>query len=300
MALQLKLIGKQIVSFITHLRWHYQLGVLSGGYLLAGLYVDNLELGAYLLQFLNVHLLLFGGATAFNSYWDKDEGPVGGLKNPPPMAEWMLPASMGLQFLGLALASNQGDLFFGFYLLSMVLFWLYSYPGVRWKGRPFLSVLAIAVSTGTNSFFMGYMAGSQIALPSLPIIVVALGCALILVSLYPISQWFQTEADSERGDATFAREYGKKGIIRFFSVCFFTGTVITGVTLFQMVSGILGGLFLLIGLAIGLNITNVIKSLEGRSEEYDKVMNIKYFTSFSFVAFILIAIVIKHFVAWPI
>lgn len=300
MTSQYRQLGNQLLSFIIHLRWHYQLGILSGGYLLAGLFLESINIGAYLIQFINVHLLLFGGATAYNSYMDKDEGPVGGLKNPPPMNEWMHPASLAIQFIGLVIASNQGDLFFGLYLLSMLMFWLYSSPRARWKGKPVLSIIAIAISTGTNSFLMGYLAGSQATIPGYPVVVAAVGVALMLVSLYPISQWFQLEVDTDRGDLTFALKYGKKGIIIFFAICFLTGTLITGVALIQMVSGILGVIFLLMGAFIGFKIINILQNLEGSHGEYDKVMNIKYFTSFSFVAFILIAVIIKHYVAWPI
>ena len=43
-----------------------------------------------LIGFLSVHILLFGGVTVYNSYWDKDTGPIGGLRAPPPLAPWTL------------------------------------------------------------------------------------------------------------------------------------------------------------------------------------------------------------------
>lgn len=56
-----------------HLRWHYQLVTVSGAYLLGGLYQSELDVTSFVLQFVNVHLLLLGGATVYNSYWDRDE-----------------------------------------------------------------------------------------------------------------------------------------------------------------------------------------------------------------------------------
>src|SRR6056297_121117 len=111
-------IARQLWHFILHLRWHYQLFILSGGFLLGGFLSVNLDISSFLLQFANVHLLLFGGATAYNSFWDKDSGPVGGLKNPPPMTQWMWLASLLLQMVGLMIAIPQGSLFVSVYALS--------------------------------------------------------------------------------------------------------------------------------------------------------------------------------------
>ncbi len=84
---------------------------------------------SFLFQFINVHLLLFGGATAYNSFWDKDEGPIGGLQNPPKMQPWMWSASLILQGVGLLIAIPQGLLYSGIYLGSILFFWLYSTGG---------------------------------------------------------------------------------------------------------------------------------------------------------------------------
>src|SRR5688500_17811307 len=44
--------------------------------------------------FLIVHFLLYPASNAYNSYFDKDEKSIGGLKNPPPVKK-------GLYFLAL-------------------------------------------------------------------------------------------------------------------------------------------------------------------------------------------------------
>ncbi|MGF1668877.1 MAG: UbiA family prenyltransferase, partial [Balneolaceae bacterium] len=169
---------KQIWFFILHLRPHYQILILSGGFLLGGLLADTMNHQQFWFQFLNVHILLFGGATAYNSYWDKDEGPVGGLKNPPVMSSWMHPASLLFQFAGLYVAWQMGIHYALIYFVSFILFWLYSTPLARWKGHPLLSIFVIAVSTGTNSVLLGCLAaGGQL---SANVIVAAAGASFIL------------------------------------------------------------------------------------------------------------------------
>ena len=284
----------QIWHFIVHLRLHYQFFILSGGYLLASLFVENIGHQEYWLQFLNVHVLLFGGATAYNSYWDKDEGPIGGLKNPPKMTRWMWVVSMGMQWIGLAWALTVGISYTIIYLVSLILFWLYSTPLARWKGKPILSLFAIGISTGTNSFLMGYLAGGGTSL-SINEGFIAFGVACIILSLYPASQIFQIEEDEARGDRTFAMVFGLQGVRIFYSIMFLTGTWIIASFLYKVDSN-LGLIFGGLGMLAFLGISIILFKLKGKQEEYGMVMRIKFLASFSFVAFILSVLLIKSMI----
>lgn len=275
----------QVLNFFIHLRLHYQFFILSGGYLLAALFVDEVNWPQYGLQFLNVHVLLFGGATVYNSWWDKDEGPVGGLESPPKMQRWMWPVSLVIQFLGLYWAIYVGWNFALIYAISMVLFWLYSSPLVRWKGKPILSLIAIGVSTGTNSFFLGYLAAGGYPI-TLYEDLIALGVACLVLSLYPVSQVFQTEDDMNRGDETFAAKYGLKGVKWLFAVLFPLGTVILSVTL-VISKGLVGYIFGGVGSLAYLVVLYLVLHLEGKKSEYPVVMRIKFLASLSFVLFML-------------
>jgi len=48
------------------------------------------------IAFVALHVFLYAGATAFNSYYDRDEGPVGGLERPPPVLPALLPVALGM------------------------------------------------------------------------------------------------------------------------------------------------------------------------------------------------------------
>lgn len=281
----------QLWHFVVHLRLHYQFFILSGGYLLASLFVSEINWNQFWLQFLNVHVLLFGGATAYNSYWDKDEGPIGGLKSPPKMKKWMWGVSLIIQFIGLAWAWTIGLSYTIIYAVSFILFWLYSTPHARWKGHPILSLIAIGFSTGTNSFLMGYLAAGGNFL-SIIEGMIALGVACIILSLYPASQIFQIEEDSARGDRTFAMEFGLKGIRLFYMIMFLSGTGIISYFL-SLQNQLLGLIFMVLGVLAFIGILLILSKLEGKKEEYDKVMKIKFLASLSFVLFILSTLLIK-------
>ena len=284
----------QIWHFIVHLRLHYQFFILSGGYLLAALFLPEVNWTEYWIQFLNVQVLLFGGATAYNSYWDKDEGPIGGLKSPPKMTDWMWTVSLVIQFVGIIPALFVGFKFFVIYISSMLLFWLYSTPLARWKGKPILSLFAIGISTGTNSFLLGYLAGGAESL-SLNEGFIAFGVACILLSLYPVSQVFQMEEDRERGDQTFAMKFGLKGVRLFYVIMYLLGLQIITYHLLQ-VDITLGIIFGLMGFFAFSGIVFILFRLKGVEEEYGLVMKIKLLASLSFVAFILSTLLIKSII----
>ena len=284
---------RQIVHFTAHLRWQYQILLLSGTYGISILFVQEPDFSLFTEYFLLWHLGLYGGATAFNSYWDKDEGPIGGLKNPPPMRPWMRWASFFLMmvpapFLMYDIVSDTLPLVsMGVYVLSFFLFWAYSSPVIRWKGHPYLSVLVIFLSTGTNGFFMGYFSSSGMSF-SLLSVLAALGVASILVSLYPISQLFQLEEDEQRGDHTLALQIGVKGVRTYYSIMYSFGTILLSGSLSLINPGL--AVFFFIASLTGFSLTySVLHKLRGTEKEYKQVMSIKYLSSFSFLLYILIA-----------
>jgi 4-hydroxybenzoate polyprenyltransferase len=250
-----------------------------------------MDAGQYWLQFLNVHILLFGGATAYNSFWDKDEGPIGGLKHPPKMTGWMHPVSLLFMYAGWAWAWQAGVHYFLVYGVSLILFWLYSTPLYRWKGKPHFSLVAIAFSTGVNSVILGTLAAGGGVSPS--VVISALGAGLVLLSLYPVSQVFQIGEDTARGDQTFAVHYGLKGVKRFFLYSYFFGLVLLSGGL--MAHFFLPGLIVfIIGSISCVIIGKIIFRMKGDREEYDSVMWVKFIASMSFVIFLSVFLVIRH------
>ena len=282
---------RELNHFILHLRLHYQFFILSGGYLLGGLLSQEMNTTQYWLQFFNVHVLLFGGATAYNSWWDKDEGPIGGLKNPPKMTPWMHPVSLLMMFAGLGWAFMIGWSYTAIFGFSLLLFWLYSTPHARWKGNPHLSLLAIAVSTGFNSVLLGFGAAGGVI--SASILVCSAGASLILLSLYPVSQIYQSEEDAKRGDQTFFLEYGQNAVKKFFKFSFIGGLLILCAG-FYIVYPVPAIFLFITGLLSYLILNHYVTHLRGEQKEYKNVMNIKFFASLSFVLFLLISNAIRH------
>jgi|AntRauTorcE11897_2_1112592.scaffolds.fasta_scaffold02342_5 4-hydroxybenzoate polyprenyltransferase len=283
---------QEIWHFIIHLRPHYQIFILSGGFLLGGVVSPTMHWADFGIQFLNVHILLFGGATAYNSYWDKDQGPVGGLQHPPGMQEWMWTVSLLLQAIGFGIALYFKWTYAAVYGVSILFFWLYSTPHARWKGGPVKSLVAIGISTGFNSGLMGFFAaGGQI--PDGTILTASLGVMFIMLSLYPVSQLYQMDEDIRRGDQTFAIRFGFVGVIRFFAVAFGGGVMLIAsafLSLYFWGAMVFG----LMGFCTGLWLFTKLKNLSAQRDDYYSVMQMKYISSITFVIFLLIILWSRH------
>ncbi len=58
------------------------------------------------LLFVILHLCLYTASNSFNSYYDRDTGPIGGVEHPPMPTRELLHWSLGLDALGIAFGTN--------------------------------------------------------------------------------------------------------------------------------------------------------------------------------------------------
>jgi 4-hydroxybenzoate polyprenyltransferase len=225
-ALPTQIFRYDLKSLFVHLRLHYQLVFLSPlfawGFALGG---GRWSLRAAL-AFVAFHVFLYGGITAYNSYYDRDEGPVGGLRKPPPVTAPLLAFSIVVQLIGLALARIAGWELALLYAAVMLLSVAYSHPAFRWKARPLLSLLVVALGQGAVGFRAGWLCGATpaLALSSSTDGLLGLAAAVLLTTgFYPLSQLYQLDEDRARGDFTFSVVYGQKASFRLALGCLVAG-----------------------------------------------------------------------------
>ena len=208
------------VSLLVHLRLHFQLllaPVFLWGWLLAG---GGLTTGVAL-AFLALHVFLYGGATAFNSYYDRDRGPVGGLEHPPPVIAALLPFSLAVKFVGWLLSLLVGFAFCAVYSLFALLSVAYSHPRLRLKAHPIGSLVVVGLGQGVLAFLGAWVATrSEIASAwSLYGVVGAVAATLLILGLYPLTQLYQVDEDRERLDRTLAVAWGPGRCFAFSLAC---------------------------------------------------------------------------------
>jgi 4-hydroxybenzoate polyprenyltransferase len=151
---------------------------------------------------------LNGGTLALNSAYDKDEGDIAYLRRPPTPPRHLAGFSLGLMFLGLLLASLLPGEFQIVYAICLVLSVLYSVPPFRLKSVPGADWLINMVGFGTLTPYAGW-AATGLPLQTAPGVVLLAFCPLF-AALYPLTQIYQFEEDSRRGDRTLALTLGVK------------------------------------------------------------------------------------------
>lgn len=194
---------------LVHLRLPFQLllaPVFLWGWLLAG---GGLS-ASVLLAFVAFHVFLYGGSTAFNSAFDRDEGPVGGLERPPPVPDALLPFSLVVQGIGWLLSALVNPTSCALYGAFVVLSVAYSHPRIRLKRRPVASLLVVGVGQGALAFLAAWAAArGDLQSAWSPLGVAGATAAMLLIlGVFPLSQVFQVEEDRARGDRTPAVAWG--------------------------------------------------------------------------------------------
>ncbi|MEZ4869147.1 MAG: UbiA family prenyltransferase [Caldilineaceae bacterium] len=203
-----------VTNCLIHLRLHYQIllaPIFLWGYWLAHGRPSGEFWGKFWLAFVCFHLFLYGGMTAFNSYYDQDEGPVGGLKQPPPAIAALLPFSLLMQILGALLAAFVNWSFLLIYLTIFGMATAYSHPRVRLKGRPLGGLITVGLGQGVLAALGGWVvAQPTVATLGLPEGLGILAVTLVTIGFYPLTQIYQIDEDLARGDLTFAAWAGPR------------------------------------------------------------------------------------------
>lgn len=223
------------VPYFLHTRpraWPIVTAHMSIGFLLAnGLYFGEGQLGRWLLAALAWGVLGNGGTLAINSAYDRDEGDIGYLENPPAVPNHLALFSMILLLLGFVPAAFLGWNFVISYAICFVMSLLYSVPPFRLKARAGWDVIINSFGFGALTIYAGWAAMR----PSIesPITLVSTAFFFFFMGFYPLTQIYQFEEDSRRGDYTLALALGKTRALLLAIACVGLGFVFLGIEVFH-------------------------------------------------------------------
>ena len=209
-----RLLGTRL-DYLLHLRpveWPIVAGHTALGYLLAvgprgalaGESWQDAALGIVLWV-----VCLNGGTLALNSAFDRDEGDIAYLRRPPPPPRGLAPASLALMLVGLALAFALPVGYRIAYGICLLMSLLYSVPPVRLKAVAGADWVINMLGFGTLTPYAGWAATGMPLEPSRGLALAAF-CPLF-AALYPLTQIYQLEEDTRRGDRTLATVLGVRG-----------------------------------------------------------------------------------------
>lgn len=176
-----------------------------------------------LIAFLILHLLIYPSSNGYNSYQDKDETSIGGLKHPPKVTENLFYATLLLDVTGILCALLVSVNFSVFVLLYVCISRAYSYRNLRLKKFAVIGFLTVFLFQGAFTFLMVSSAVTNFSFENfftLNNVLCMSVASLFIGSVYPLTQIYQHDADKKDGVTTISYKLGYLGTFIFSSVLF--------------------------------------------------------------------------------
>jgi 1,4-dihydroxy-2-naphthoate octaprenyltransferase len=219
---------KYLRSILLHLRIPFSFFLLPV-YLFALAISPNVGESRLIWSFIIIHFLLYPASNGYNSYFDKDEKSIGGLKNPPPVNIGLYATSLLFDLLAVILGFVKVNLLFALMLLVYGLVSkAYSHPAIRIKKYPIGGWLIIGLFQGIFTFLMCYVGINGFEMENLvqaKVLVPGLLTSVMLWGNYPMTQVYQHEEDAKHGDTTISMMLGIRGTFVFVQVLFAVAAV---------------------------------------------------------------------------
>ncbi|MCS3799985.1 UbiA family prenyltransferase [Niastella sp. OAS944] len=205
-------------STIQLLRFHFSFFLLPV-YLFALSQVPAINTTHAVLIFFILHILVYPSSNGYNSYMDRDETPIGGVKAPLQPTRQLFYTSVVMDVLAIALS-----FFISYWFTFCIVAYIaasraYSYRGIRLKKYPVAGYLTVIIFQGAVTFFMVYHGSSidkTLAVPAAGM----LAASLLIGGFYPLTQVYQHEADKKDGVVTISALLGYKGTFIFTAIIY--------------------------------------------------------------------------------
>jgi len=177
--------------------------------------------------FVILHLFIFPSSNGYNSYQDRDETSIGGLKYPPKVTRNLFFVSLLLDIIGILSAFFISAYFSLFILIFVLMSRAYSYRKVRLKKYPFIGFLTVFIFQGAFVYLMAFTAITDFSVRIFTSgnIICMIVSSLFIGSIYPLTQIYQHEADKNDGVISISYKLGYAGTFIFSAALFSIATV---------------------------------------------------------------------------
>jgi 1,4-dihydroxy-2-naphthoate polyprenyltransferase len=210
-------------STIQLLRFHFSLFLLPV-YLFALSQAPAINWYDALVVFVILHILVYPASNGYNSYMDRDDTPIGGLKKPLQPTKQLFYVTVAMDLIAIITSVLLLDIVFSLCILFYILASrAYSYRKIRLKRFPVTGFLTVFIFQGAVIFYAVYKTCTTMQdepVPMLP----CLTASLLIGALYPLTQIYQHEADYKDGVITLSYILGKRGTFIFSALLFTAAT----------------------------------------------------------------------------
>jgi 1,4-dihydroxy-2-naphthoate polyprenyltransferase len=167
-----------------------------------------------------LHLLVYPASNGYNSYMDRDEGPIGGLARPLAPTKELFYVTMAMDAMALLLGLLVSPRFSACVLLYILASRAYSWRRIRLKQYPILGYLTVILFQGGLTFFMVYTCcNPSYTLFPIPYPLLLTAC-LLIGGFYPLTQIYQHDADRRDGVRTISMMLGLRGTFVFCGIVY--------------------------------------------------------------------------------
>jgi len=212
-------------STLLHLRFPFSLFLLPVFLFAVAASQAALTLDFWMV-FLILHFLVYPASNGFNSYFDKDEGSIGGLERPPKVTKELYLVATLMDIVAIGLSILVSVTFACMIVAYIGVSRAYSHPAIRLKKYPVLGWLITATFPGYFTFLRLIVAitGVHPMDVSVPHHLAGVRSSLLLFGSYPMTQVYQHDEDRSRGDITISLKLGIQGTFHFTGALFSVAT----------------------------------------------------------------------------
>ena len=167
------------------------------------------------ITFIILHFFIYPASNGYNSYQDKDETSIGGLKNPPKVSMNLFYATLLLDFIGIMGAFIVNVWFSIFVLIYVLISRAYSFRGLRLKKHAIVGFLTVFIFQGGFTFLMASSGVCNFSIDTFfnrNAIICMCVASLFIGSVYPLTQIYQHQADEKDGVTTISFKLGYIGV----------------------------------------------------------------------------------------
>jgi 1,4-dihydroxy-2-naphthoate octaprenyltransferase len=217
-------------STFLHLRFFFSVFLLPV-FFFALSQVPEINWNSAILTFIIWHLLVYPASNGYNSFFDKDEGSIALIEKPPPVDKSLYYFSLTLDLIALILTIFVGWALFFAVLIYGTFSKMYSHPSIRLKKYPFISFFIVFLFQGAFVYWSTYASVSGMNTLygwNLNFTIAGLICSCLIGATYPLTQVYQHEEDSKRGDKTLSLILGIRGSFYFSALLF----LLSGILIF--------------------------------------------------------------------
>lgn len=184
------------------------------------------DLSDTILVFITIHLFVYPASNGYNSWYDRDEGSIGGIKIPPVVTRELWLLVLLFDFLSILFASLVNFAFAAMVLVYMMASKAYSWDKIRLKKFPVTGAITVTIFQGFWTYLMIQVGVSNSEIFYTENILMGIVSSLFLLGSYPMTQIYQHGDDRKQNVRSLSLMIGVNGTFIFSAVAFLIATIL--------------------------------------------------------------------------